>query len=146
MSALAQWLGTARTALESAAGASAPSLVGPAAAQGAALLKLLLALGAVLAVFWIFARVFARFGTRGGGSAGLAVLGGVALGQRERLVVVQAGDTRLVLGVSAQGIVPVHVMDGTPEDEAPVGIGPGPELQANDFAARLRAALGRPVA
>ena len=143
--------------------AGAPTLVGPAAAQGAAMLKLIAALGVVLLAFWASARVFARFGRgRGAGAAGLEVLGSVALGQRERLVVVRAGSAELVLGVTAHAITPVHVLEGrrnAPDGSARAadaderierggsragsgavvaGLPSGP-----DFAARLRAALGR---
>lgn len=142
--------GPAASALDGVGGAATVSLAGPAAAQGAALLKLLLALGVVLLAFWVCARLLGRFGrSSNGGAAGLTVLGSVALGQRERLVVVQAGATRLVLGVTAQGIVPVHVMDGadrasvpSPAPAAPAG---GATGLPGDFADRLRAALGRPV-
>ena len=140
-----------------------PTLAGPAAAQGAALLKLLAALAVVLAAFWLSARAFARFGRgRGATTAGLDVLGSVALGQRERLVVVRSGTTRLVLGVTAQSIAAVHVEpDAWPEASgadglAATGTGGAPSSRVAgaeavaralpsgpDFAARLRTALGR---
>jgi len=139
---------------------STPSLAGPAAAQGAALLRLLVALGAVLLVFWICARVFARFGGhRSANPAGLEVLGSVSLGQRERLVMVRAGGTRLVLGVTASAITPVHVLGPEGDAEASgrtlatdVAAASGPSTSDTalrnmpsgpDFAARLRAALAR---
>ena len=145
--------------------AAAPTLAGPAAAQGAAMLKLLAALGVVLLAFWGSARAFARLGRgRGAGGAGLEVLGSVALGQRERLVVVRAGSARLVLGVTAHAITPVHALDDAGDEDLELG-GPGPIGASGretartrpagtfatagalpsgpDFAARLRAALGR---
>ena len=135
--------------LESVPG-EAITLAGPAAAQGAALLKLVLALGAVLLAFWVFARLVGRLDGRrvAAGGADLAVLGSVALGQRERLVVVRAGAERLVLGVTAHSIVRVHTLEGHGADEG-VHTGtdraPGKGLPgAADFGARLRAALGRP--
>ena len=144
--------------LESVPG-EAITLAGPAAAQGVALLKLVLALGAVLLAFWVFARLVGRLDGRrvAAGGADLAVLGSVALGQRERLVVVRAGAERLVLGVTAHSIVRVHTLEGGGTDgaasaaarpSAPAvrdGQGLATGLPgAADFGARLRAALGRP--
>lgn len=109
----------------------------PVATQGMALLRLVLALGAVLVAFWVFARVMRQLG--GGrlqSNAGLSVVGALSLGQREKLVVVQAGGQQIVLGVTAQSINRLHVLD-TPL--------PTTDTRADiaDFRGRLQAALGR---
>ena len=53
-----------------------------------------------------------RMGSMGGlTSSNLKVLGGVSVGQRERVVLVQAGDTQLLVGVAPGSIRTLHVMD-----------------------------------
>lgn len=53
-----------------------------------------------------------RMGSMGGMAAGdLKVLGGLSVGQRERIVLVQAGDTQLLVGVAPGEIRTLHVMD-----------------------------------
>jgi flagellar biosynthetic protein FliO len=67
----------------------------------------LLALGFVLALAWLALRLLRRFAApaeHGGGAAELRVLRSIALGPRERLVLVRHGDAELLLGVSAGNI------------------------------------------
>ena len=53
-----------------------------------------------------------RMSNMGGMAAGnLKVLGGISVGQRERIVLVQAGDTQLLVGVAPGEIRTLHVMD-----------------------------------
>ncbi len=76
------------------------------------LLQLLLSLFAVLAaivvVAWILRRVMRVQGFAGGK---LRVLAGLSLGSRERIVVVEVGDTQLLLGVAPGRVVSLHVFD-----------------------------------
>lgn len=87
------------------------------------------ATGLALVVVMIFgaAWVMKRFGRMPAGSGGqLRLIGGIHLGQRERIVVVQAGEDRLVVGVSPGCIRTLHVLppgDETPETEAGVQSG-----------------------
>lgn len=70
---------------------------------------LLVVFGA-LAAFFLLLR---RFGMGAGlASRHLKVLGGVSLGARERVVVVQAGSKQLVLGVSPGRIETLCVLEG----------------------------------
>jgi flagellar protein FliO/FliZ len=76
-----------------------------------------------LVVVMIFGAAFAmkRFGrVPAGGGAQLRLLGGVHLGQRERIVVVQAGEDRLVVGVSPGCIRTLHVLPPADETELPM--------------------------
>ena len=124
---------------------------GPGAASAsplATLARLSLALALVLLAFWGCARLMRRLQRASeGGGAGLRVVGGLSLGQRERLVVVQAGDEQLLLGVSAGRIERLHVLD-TPLGGA--GEGPSrtvpiaPDASA-DFRRKLVAAMQRRV-
>lgn len=44
-------------------------------------------------------------------SSGLKVISGVSVGQRERVVLLQAGDTQLLVGVAPGQVTALHVMD-----------------------------------
>lgn len=64
-------------------------------------LQMLLGLGVVLLLIAGFAWLMKRFSyTQFGISSGLKVVSAVPVGQRERVVLVDVGDTRLVLGVA----------------------------------------------
>lgn len=53
-----------------------------------------------------------RMANVGGLAAGnLKVLGGVSVGQRERVVLVQAGDIQLLVGVAPGAVRTLHIMD-----------------------------------
>lgn len=100
--------------------------------------KLAVALLVVLAVFWVFARVMRQLQVgQGSLHSGLKVVGALSLGQRERVVVVQAGDEQLVLGVTSTHINTLHVLDKPLNLSAKEDIG--------DFRQKLSAALKRQV-
>lgn len=110
----------------------ARSVVSPVVTLG----KLAAALLVVLLVFWVFARVMKQLQAgRGGMHGGLQVVATLPVGQRERVVVVQAGDTQLVLGVTASNIRSLHVLD-TPLSD------PGNQA-ATDFRHKLGEAISR---
>lgn len=46
------------------------------------------------------------------------MVGGINLGQRERIVIVQAGSDRLLVGVAPGCIRTLHVLEPAPEGEA----------------------------
>lgn len=76
------------------------------------LMRLLVGLGAVVAVIivlaWIMRRMnIGRFGTQGV----LHILGGAAVGQRERVVLVQVGEQQLLLGVAPGSVRMLHRLD-----------------------------------
>lgn len=101
--------------------------------------KLAVALILVLLVFWVFARVMRQLhGAKGVLHSGLKIVGALSLGQRERVIVVQAGDEQLVLGVTANQINTLHVLT------TPLSSGGGEEI--GDFRQKLSAALKRQVA
>jgi flagellar protein FliO/FliZ len=113
---------------------SSRSVVSPLATLG----KLAIALLLVLVVFWVFARVMRQMqGSQGMLHSGLKVVGALSVGQRERVVVVQAGDQQLVLGVTANQINTLHVL-ATPL------VADGAE-ELGDFRRKLSAALKRQV-
>ena len=81
-----------------------------------------------------------RMGSMGGMSvSNLKVLGGISVGQRERVVLVQAGDTQLLVGVAPGSIRTLHVM------EEPITVQTGSVETASKissgFAEKLHAAI-----
>jgi len=75
------------------------------------LLTTVLGLALVLALIFAAAWVLKRFGgLPAGGQGSVRVLGGISLGARERLVVVEVEGTRLILGVAPGRVQTLHVL------------------------------------
>jgi len=96
-----------------AAEAARPAYVPPPAAavsSGSVLqviLSLILVLAAVFVVGWILKRI--DLPQQGAGNA-LKVISGIAVGQRERIVLVEVNDTWLVVGVAPGQVNALHTM------------------------------------
>jgi len=71
-------------------------------------LGMLVVLGLIVSIAWVLKRS-GKFQMAAGG--GLRVLGGLSMGSRERVVLVQAGDTQLLLGVAPGRVQTLHVLD-----------------------------------
>jgi len=105
----------------------------------ATLAKLALALVIVLFVFWLFAKVMQQVqGFKTGSQQDLSVICALPVGQRERVVIVQAGDQQLVLGVTSSQINKLHVLERplSTRDQS---------LDPKDFKNKLSAAMKRQV-
>lgn len=147
MSRHAQALGACRTASwhlllgAAAAAQAAESSTPPAVASPVSfisLLQVLFALLIVLGAIGLFAWLMRRFVPGQAGAGGvLKVVGGVMVGPKERLVVVEVGDTWLLLGVAASSVTLVHSMP-KPLQAAELQPGPGGAFQR-----LLGQALGR---
>ncbi len=76
------------------------------------LLQVVLALAVVLGAIGAVRLAHAPLRARASGAAGglLRVVGGVMVGPKERVVVVEVGDTWLLLGVAASSVTLVHSM------------------------------------
>ncbi len=87
------------------------------------MLQVMLGLGLVLAVIAGSAWVLRRFGgmPRGTASA-IKVIGDSAVGQRERVVLVEVADTWLVIGVAPGHVTALHTM---PKGESAEAIADG---------------------
>lgn len=97
------------------------------------LVSLVVVLLLIAAMAWLLRR-FGQFPLGQGGA--LRIIGAVSLGQRERAVLVQVGDSQILLGVAPGSVQTLHVL------ERPVEI--GPTMPAGEsFGARLAAALKR---
>ena len=94
----------------------------------------------VVALVFGMAWFMRRMGNMNGVAAGnLKVLGGVSVGQRERIVLVQAGETQLLIGVAPGEIRTLHVMDEPIDSNATSNQTSKPI--ANGFAEKLHAAI-----
>jgi flagellar protein FliO/FliZ len=114
-------------------GRPAPAPVEPVA--GASLVQVLLALMLVLALIVGMAWLMRRVGglTQVGGGV-VRVLGGVPVGQRERVVLIQVGSQQLLLGVAPGRVQTLHVL------EEPISVGTA-SSPGESFAERLGSAL-----
>ena len=71
-------------------------------------LGMLLVLGLIVAIAWVLKRS-GRFQMAAGG--GLRILGGLSMGTRERVVLLQVGDTQLLVGVAPGRVQTLHILD-----------------------------------
>lgn len=115
------------------AGASVPTGLG-----AGYLVQLTLALALVVAAIvvaaWLLRRV-TRLQSSAGGA--LQVLGGLSMGPRERVVLIQVGETQLLLGVAPGRVQTLHVL------ENPIGGVSAPRGADRRFSERLKAVLQR---
>jgi len=77
---------------------------------GGAVTALVVVVALILALAWLAKRMPVLGGGVGSNPA-LRIVGSLALGPRERLVVVAVGDTQLLLGVGAGGTRNLHTLD-----------------------------------
>lgn len=99
------------------------------------LFALLVVVAAIIAMAWLLK----RFGPNQFGAGGaMKVLGGVAVGPRERLVLVEVGETWLIVGVAQGQVNAIHTM-ARPTDFTPQS----PSMpNSSPFAERLKQMLG----
>ena len=121
-----------------APGAAASLPTGSASGIGQVTVALLLVLAAVFAAGWLVRRLR---GFAGGGAGAIDIVAQVALGARERAVVIRVGTTQLVLGVAPGRVNLLHVLPEGTELAPPPSAITGPQIQ--NFAALLKKSLGR---
>lgn len=94
-------------------------------------LGLLLVIAVIFGLAWLIRRM-GQFGAPA--NAQIKVLGGVSVGQREKVVVIQVADTQMVIGVAPNQVNALHVFD------EPVLLNEG-KPASESFATRLQAAI-----
>jgi flagellar protein FliO/FliZ len=100
------------------------------------LLQTTLGLLAVLAIIAAAAWFIKRLGFVQTGAQGrMKIIGGVSLGTRERVVLLQVGKEQLVVGVAPGQIRTLHVMD------EPLSLDEAGEKHQDSFASRLQSVL-----
>lgn len=90
----------------------------------------------ILAVAWL-AKRFGLGGVAQRGSPGLSVSASASLGARERVVVVNVDDARLVLGVTAHQVTLLHTLPPAAPDT------PVSRPSATDFSSLMKGVLKR---
>ncbi len=107
---------------------------------GTSLLQVLLGLAVVIALLlgglWLLKRLSAP---RGAAAGMLRIIAGTAVGPRERVVLVEVGDTWLVVGVAPGQVRALHQL---PRQEIPPDPA-APYPAGKDFASRLKQVLER---
>jgi flagellar protein FliO/FliZ len=89
----------------------------PAGTYLQATLALILIIGLLFGTAWLARKLS---GGKGFGQGGMKIIGGVALGPRERIVLVEVGDTWLVIGIVPGQIRTLHQLPkGTTVDLDP---------------------------
>lgn len=97
---------------------------------------LLLVLGVIFGMAW-FIRRMGSFQQVSHGA--LRILGGLSVGQRERIVLIQVGDKQLLIGLAPGQIRTLHVLEQT------VSVNTGKADTGMSFADRLQSVLqGKP--
>jgi flagellar protein FliO/FliZ len=92
------------------------------------IVSLLLVLAAVVMVAWVLKRI--NLPQQGSGNA-LKVISGVAVGQRERVVLVEVNDTWLVVGVAPGQVNALHSMPkGSIPTQSNNGVNPSSDFQS----------------
>jgi len=98
-------------------------------------LSLIAIVALILAISWMMKRLKLA-GPRGTGE--IAVIDQVSVGPRERIVLVRVGESQVLIGIGASGVVPLTPLT------APIVLKGGPQAPA--FAERLRDFMKRPGA
>lgn len=132
--------GAASAALEGTRQAYVPPP--PAVSSGSIvqiIFSLLLVLAAIVLVAWLLKRMnLAQQGTAGH----LKVIGGIAIGQRERVVLVEVDDTWLVVGVGPGQIRTLHTL-AKPAGVAPDTTAGSTPIADHKFATLLSSVISR---
>lgn len=72
-------------------------------------IKVVVSLAIVLGIFYLFVNVFKKYtGVSIKANSTIRVIGGLSLGGKDKVVILEAGDVNLLLGVSASGITKLH--------------------------------------
>ncbi|MBF0470758.1 MAG: flagellar biosynthetic protein FliO [Gammaproteobacteria bacterium] len=108
-----------------------------------ALMEVTLMLLLVVALIFVLAWLFRRISVGGlGGNHPIRVLGGVSVGTRERVILIQVGDEQLLLGVAPGRINTLHQLR-QPLSTTAGGDSAAAEAEATSFAEKLQRMMTR---
>ena len=117
-----------------AAPAFAAEAQAPVPSVSGGMLQAVIGLAVVLLLIWGAARIMRRLQPHMGGRPGpLRLLASLAVGQRERVVLIEVGDHWLVAGVAAGSVNALATLPKGPEPAAPAA-----PANFNSILARLR--------
>ncbi|MFK8027933.1 MAG: FliO/MopB family protein [Gammaproteobacteria bacterium] len=72
-------------------------------------IKVVISLAIVLVIFYLLVNAFKKYsGVSFKGSSSLKILGGITLGGKEKVVILEAGNVNFLIGVSSNGISKLH--------------------------------------
>ena len=103
-----------------------------------------LVLGLIVVIFFIF--VFAWFAKKmnrfqSGNSDSLKIIGGISMGSRERVVLLQVGEQQLLLGVSPGRINALHLLEQPIESVSTHAKGHATGQMAKGFSDKLKSMM-----
>jgi len=91
------------------------------------IIQIIMGLFVVLMMIMGAAWLMKRYSGLGGVSnADLKIVAGISVGQREKIVVVQAGDTQVLVGIAPGNIQTLHVLENN------ISIGDGVKIKVSD--------------
>lgn len=122
---------TVASAEEAAGGPTLPAVVGSDEILNMAG-SLMLIIGAIVVVGWLYLRVK---GTHGHNAGFIKILAAQPLGSKERILLVEVANQQLVLGVTSTQIQTLYVLEQSIDSTASVHT-------TSRFAERLRTAIG----
>lgn len=107
--------------------------------SASSIMNMFMGLGLVLAIIFLMAWLVRRMGgMQVLGSQKIRLLGGLSLGAREKIVLVQVENKRLVVGVAQGQVSTLHVLDGEYEEDEVA-----PDDNASLFKDKLLQALSK---
>ena len=75
-------------------------------------IKVVFSLAVVLVIFYVFVYVFKKYvGGPLKSNSSIRMLGGISVGNKEKIIIVEAGKVNLLVGVSGYGITKLHQFD-----------------------------------
>jgi flagellar protein FliO/FliZ len=101
-------------------------------------LGLIVVLVAMLSLVWLLRRI-GRIQSSAGGV--LKTLGGLSLGARERVVLIQVGDAHLLLGVAPGRVETLYVLDQPQQDSSALSS----KRRQSDFTQRLTKEISKDI-
>lgn len=128
------------TTLAPFAAAGAPITLESAGGLLRVVLALIIVLAAVLGTAWMSRRMRGLTPVRG---RSLEVLGQLALGPRERAVLIRVGDQQLLLGVAPGSVSKLHVLEHATSESAASAMVAADAAERPSFKALLMRSLGK---